>query len=450
LSDNIVQDNIASTANPEGQGGGLFIGHSVVILNDNKIIGNSASTISLGSGGGLECWDSTATLNGNTIQGNVASGTSYAYLGRTDAMSGLRHVAATLCAEIVLMGEGGGLYFIGSTATISNNTITSNTASTHIGGAGGGVSLSSSTATLSGNTIRDNIASTDSGDWSGGTGGGLELYHSTATLTGNIVQRNLASTAWIGYGGGLNIWDSDATLSDNTVRGNAAGTADCGMGGGLAAGSSDLVLNRNTVIGNVASLSSIAAGYGGGLAIWPSSSLTSINNLVAGNQANSEGSGLWFEGEYAGPTSGNLLHTTIADNRDGCREGVHVSEYATLSFINTIISGHITGVFADSSGTADLEATLWHDNGTDTSGMGSITIGTVNVYGDPAFMHPDSGNYHIAEDSAAKDAGVDAGVMVDMDGQTRPNDTGYDIGADEFHPYFHLFLPLILCNAPQQ
>jgi hypothetical protein len=62
-------------------------------------------------------------------------------------------------------------------------------------------------------------------------------------------------------------------------------------------------------------------------------------------------------------------------------------------------------------------------------------------------MHSDLGNYHIFENSAVKDAGVDAGVSIDIDGQARPYDSGYDIGADEFHPYFYIYLPLVLHNA---
>lgn len=49
-------------------------------------------------------------------------------------------------------------------------------------------------------------------------------------------------------------------------------------------------------------------------------------------------------------------------------------------------------------------------------------------------MDPDAGDYHITEGSAARDAGVNAGVTTDIDGQARPQGAGYDIGADEWHP----------------
>jgi len=78
--------------------------------------------------------------------------------------------------------------------------------------------------------------------------------------------------------------------------------------------------------------------------------------------------------------------------------------------------------------TATLEGMLWYGNGSDTGGGGSIFTGTVNVYGDPAFFNPTTGNYHLGPGSAAKDVGVDAGVTTDIDGYPRPQQGGYDIG----------------------
>jgi uncharacterized repeat protein (TIGR01451 family) len=51
--------------------------------------------------------------------------------------------------------------------------------------------------------------------------------------------------------------------------------------------------------------------------------------------------------------------------------------------------------------------------------------------GDPAFVDPDNGDYHIGPGSAAIDAGLDAGVDHDIDGEPRPLGGGYDLGADE-------------------
>jgi hypothetical protein len=90
------------------------------------------------------------------------------------------------------------------------------------------------------------------------------------------------------------------------------------------------------------------------------------------------------------------------------------------------------GITVTTGNTVTLEGTLWYGNGQDAGGGGTIVTGTVNVYGDPDFVAPEMGDYHIGLASAAIDAGVDAGVIDDIDGDVRPQDAGYDIGADEF------------------
>jgi hypothetical protein len=237
---------------------------------------------------------------------------------------------------------------------------------------------------------------------------------------------------------------SDATLSGNMVQGNTASTAASGLGGGLYLAYSGATLEGNTIVSNTAAS---GWGNGGGLYVMGSSSFTLTNNLLADNHANTQGSGLDFWGSSSYPTSGHLLHNTIADN-DGSGQGVYVGEYTTLAFTNTIIAGHHSvGITVTTGSTATLEATLWYDNGSDTGGGGSISTGTVNVYGDPAFVNPSVWDYHLTAGSAAIDAGVDAGVTADIDGDPRPIGAGYDIGADEFRRWF-LYLPLVLRNYP--
>ena len=65
--------------------------------------------------------------------------------------------------------------------------------------------------------------------------------------------------------------------------------------------------------------------------------------------------------------------------------------------------------------------------------------------GNPAFINPDFGDYHIGELSAARDMGVPSGVMIDIDGERRPMGPAWDLGADEFFLNY-LFLPLTLRN----
>jgi uncharacterized repeat protein (TIGR01451 family) len=104
---------------------------------------------------------------------------------------------------------------------------------------------------------------------------------------------------------------------------------------------------------------------------------------------------------------------------------------------NTILVSHTIGITVTVGNTATLQATLWGtgtwSNSVDCGGMGAVFTGTLayNYWEAPAFVAPDAGDYHITLASAALDAGVNTGVSADIDGDPRPQGSGYDLGADE-------------------
>ena len=112
---------------------------------------------------------------------------------------------------------------------------------------------------------------------------------------------------------------------------------------------------------------------------------------------------------------------------------------------------HTVGVKTGHSlSSISLEATLWGAgewaNGVDVQGVpGTVATGTVNVWGDPGFVAPNSGDYHIGLGSAAVDRGVDGGVAEDIDGDPRPIGRP-DLGVDEWG--MRICLPLARRNAP--
>jgi hypothetical protein len=85
-----------------------------------------------------------------------------------------------------------------------------------------------------------------------------------------------------------------------------------------------------------------------------------------------------------------------------------------VALTNTILVSHTVGFSVTAGNTATLDTSLWGSepwaNGTDWKGEGTIVTGTRNYWGDPDFIDPDAGDYHIGIDSAAFDTGVDAGV----------------------------------------
>jgi hypothetical protein len=310
------------------------------------------------------------------------------------------------------LGEdsGGGVYVSANLAVIRDNRVFSNTADY-----GGGLYLGAGIATLSGSTVTSNTA-----DY----GGGLFLADSDATLRGNTVASNTA-----GYGGGVFLSSRVSTLKENAITANAAITSGGGL---LLLRSDDAVLNANIVVANV-------GGTGGGLYL-DRSDAALTNNIVAGNRASTAGSGL-----YVLASSPRLLHTTIAQNNGSDSSGLCVTGYrrdetyyfSTVALTNTILVDHAVGITVAAGNTATLEATLWGTgawaNGTDWSGAGAVVTGTPahNYWGHPDFADPGTDDYHIGVASAAIDEGMNAGVGDDVDGDPRPQGSGYDLGADE-------------------
>jgi uncharacterized repeat protein (TIGR01451 family) len=385
-------------------------------LNGNAIMSNTAQ-----QGGGLYTYFGSPTVSENTIAGNTAQW----YGGGVKLATG-ENVNGNTVFSRNLIGhntayDGGGMHLLtsygqNSNTILSKNIILSNTASHD----GGGVYLEQSDVTLNGNTISSNTAQQ--------RGGGLYLDRSPATLNGNTISGNTASS-----GGGIYLYrHTDTMLNGNFVIGNTAQ----GIGGGLVVDNAYVWVIGPTIASNV--ISGNTADIGGGVSVGLCAPMFT-NNLVVDNEATNRGSGLYFYG-----TKPLLLHTTIARNSGGEGSGIYATgsgTYSTVYLTNTIIVSQAIGVYADNpfivtpGDVIKMEGTLWGSgigaNNLDWGGEGTILTGTVNIWGDPAFVDPDAGDYHIGPGSAAIDTGVDAGVTVDIDGESRPVGEGYDIGADE-------------------
>jgi parallel beta-helix repeat protein len=368
-----------------------------------------------GRGGGIAVYHSSPMLSHNTITNNHAT------------------------------GYGGGVYVIGSAAlpTLSSNQIISNTTADD----GGGVFIDDySSPTLIGNTIAGNYAPSNGGGvyvdfhaiptlisntiarntgvW--GSGGIMLYNHVTPTLIGNIIISNTSYED----GGGLSIYNSSPILSGNWISGNIAE-----IGGGICMAGSSPVLDGNLVSGNTAK-------RGGGIYMRDSSPVL-LNDVVANNQAQ-RGSGLYIYSSWP-----RLLHTTIARNGSTVLTagggGLYVVDYrdnyCTVALTNTILVSHTVGITVTAGNTATLNGVLWYSNTINFGGGGSIAV--TNAYtGTPAF---DADGYHLTGASAAIDNGANAGVDYDIDGDPRPQGSGYDLGADEF-AYHGIYLPLVLKN----
>ncbi len=367
--------------------------------------------------------DISPTLEGLRItRGNAAGlgGTPW----QSDAGGGAYVISATtsLSHNRVFSNtaaDGGGMFLYDSNASLVDNQVISNTATA----SGGGLIFYNSTeldgdqviwhgpATVNNNVVISNTATQN--------GGGIVLFYSDATLNGNTVTANQAL-----YGGGLYIGPSFSSLGSNTITSNSA---NAGGGGGLYLVDSSVTLNGNTIIANT------ALGIGGGGLFVQDSQPALFNNFVADNDTDGQGSGLYIKGSTI-----RLLHTTLARNSGGDGSGIYVTEYAppgrvvygSAALTNTILVSHTVGITVAAGNTATLESTLWYGNSANQGGTGFINS-TNDYSGQPAFVDLAGGDYHIGPTSAAINRGVAAGVMTDIDGQSR-SDLLPDLGADEF------------------
>lgn len=325
-------------------GGGVGVavqvtGGAVVIIEGFTITGGNG-TANNGDGGGIFVDNATATIVDNLIEHNIAS---------TDPALG---------------GDGGGIYATRSTVVISGNTVQfnralSSTATGSAEGAGGGIAIGSANdeAIIVNNEILSNTAAymTAASTQAMGFGGGISCSGDRLVLERNTIQNNLAISAGLfGIGGGVNIYGTlTVTLTDNVVVENTAiltGTL-FAYGGGVSAGGEDgvgrrLILTGNRIMGNTTMVNGDGADINanGGLNLFgggaDDDSVLLQNNEIMGNVAI----------ENAVPAGG-----TGAGYVDGA--GVVLSEIASSQVISNNILNNVAvagsaGIWTGSSGGA--------------------------------------------------------------------------------------------------
>ncbi len=298
-----------------------------------------------------------------------------------------------IASNQVYSTTGYGIYTRDMTAQIAANTVYS-TGDRGIYARGGAATIVSNTLhaiggdgirTDSSNTdvmIRDNILTTVQGD-------GIEAQGKRITLTGNRVTGAV----------------------DNALKADNVGAW--------------LVVEANIVLDS-----------GTGLAVRSAPVFTLANNLLAGNTTSA-----LEVGAAGGAQTGHgfIAHNTLA----GSGTGVMVWTPFSVTLVNDIVVSSSVGISVSANAlptaTLNVDRTLLWGNTIDP-----IT-GTNVLVQDPRFVNPIALDYHLQADSPAVNAGANAGVPVDWEGDARPQGTASDLGADEVREAHHVsvFLPLI-------
>jgi hypothetical protein len=386
--------------------GDVLLRHLIIAHGDGT--GNCFSTA--GCGGGIYVKNTSLHVGGCEIVDNVGSRARW--------------------------GAGGGIYACDSTVEMQNSRVVSNTAcadplSTNTA-YGGGVYVGSFTGTHS-VSLRDSQFLDNVGHISDqGQGGGIYLFGvaGTEVLT-NTIRGNKATlgNATSGWGGGLYIERcSGVDVAGNRIENNVThpNLSYGGYGGGVYVYGSDAHLARNTIVGNTTS-------QGGGVFIRSEQAVTLSNNLIASNLY----SGVHVTEYYAPSCSRALLvNNTIADNGSS---GVVAHFYAVVTLTNDLIAGHAIGINAPTpfSGTVSADTNLFWNTSDPITGTNGIRLNPL--------LSPD---YHPHAGSPAIDAGLTMPwLTTDLEGNLRPQGSGYDIGAFEGAGVgWEVFLPLVLKN----
>jgi parallel beta-helix repeat protein len=197
----------------------LASGNTGVTVDGFSIIGGNANgggsyiTVNLNgifraNGGGIHAYNGTNTLTNNTLSGNSAG----TYGGGIYTRNGTNTLTNnTLSGNSATYG-GGIVVYNGTNNTLTNNTLFGN----KVSNSGGGIYVRNGTNTLTNNTLSGNWGSYGGGIY---TDGGTNNY---ATLTNNTLSGNSAF-----YGGGIYTYDGTNTINNcifwaNTQGGNAA------------------------------------------------------------------------------------------------------------------------------------------------------------------------------------------------------------------------------------
>ena len=272
----------------------------------------------------------------------------------------------------------------------------------------------------------------------------MKLQDSIMFIQGNNIDRNTATLS----GGGIHAdnFKLPIPVTATTIIYTPAGSSNIDPSSFTASGNADItpsVIYKNRIRSN------IAKGYGGGMYL-NKFAASLISDDISSNQA-TDGSG---GGIYATNFAGSMTNCLLSRNSSRIGAAMYADAFSSSStFINNTIAGNMCG---NSNATGGIYATgirctfknnIFWNNGRDifnvigdfsNSLMKDYQGSNGNIDGDPLFVNPAAGDFHLQAGSpcidkiSAGDAPVD-----DLDGTLRPQphvEGGMsDIGAYEYH-----------------
>lgn len=303
----------------------------------------------------------TGSVSGFTLRGGVASGGGGISLSNG---SNLALSNVVIRDNDGLGAGGGGILADGSgSITLDNVTLQMNQTS----GEGGGARLigtSGLTGSITNTTITENTAH---------TAGGLALGNlGSFIVTGTTVSNNTASTRV----GGVFLWgNSDVTVTNSTITENVAqGT---GGGGGLYTQNTAKATVTNSTINNNRALG-LVQNLGGGVVVGGGSTVEMTGGSISGNEvaAGSGGAISTFTGTV------KLTDVTVADNKATTvgGGGAIYANGATITIMGGTFNNNVSmvgagGAMLQDGGTTSIDGTTFMAN----KNMGGFAGGAISM-----------------------------------------------------------------------
>ena len=329
-----VSDSTLTDSTTNSYGGAIFAINSATVT----VTGSTLSDSSAFRGGAIYARDSDISLTDSTVSGNTAdrsAGGIGVNGGSLSVTRGAVNENGWEPGQIGVTGRvdyGGGILADGSTLSIDGTTINGNYAGY---GGGGGVRAQDITdALITGATINDNVTTGYGGGVLWGAFGDGGAYPVTGVIRDSTIDGNAASD-----GGGVALLVGTLAIERTTISNNTASDSyGFASGGGVANFSSDLTIEQSALTNNTAN-------YGGGLYFDNYSydgSTVVTNTTISGNDAGRYGGGAFL---HTTPVA-TFNNVTISDNDSQDGGGLAVIDqltYAVSGNVNlnrTLIAGN--------------------------------------------------------------------------------------------------------------
>ncbi len=436
-----VRENLFLSNIVTGMGGGVFLGRSSGVFEDNTISSNEAL-----EGGGLAVSKGSMEITGNEISGNVATTIDEEYRGAGSGgggiwMDGGSNLTGNLIDGNESFYNGAGIILFQTTGTLDGNTVRGNYA--HEDGAG--IYANQSSSHILNNVVEDNQAADDAG--------GLRSYVGRMTIEFNTFQGNTAGDD----GGGLKMSHSSNTVRDNEFLYNSAGDA----GGGVELDNETPVFEGGYFEGNTAYrgggmhswrdegrftltglefVENVASDCGGALAMDNNPYQVTIEYSSFTDNDAVDGAAFCMdyalidageETEHSLRSSAVMRYSFISDNdvtddaaiayvkagdltmvnvtthdNDSASAGIVVKLDGTFTAHNVIFSGVEGGmVLLEDDGTAAFSYCAFDDVADNWWGLDSPVGSDGNEWMDPDFDDADGLDFHLGSGSECVDAG---------------------------------------------